>query len=49
MLGCRHERLGRVRTLPLSVVAANNWASVLAPAGESIECVMVHASGCNTL
>jgi hypothetical protein len=46
MLDCRHERLDRVCTLPLSVVAANNRASVLAPADDKRECVTVQASGC---
>ena len=45
MLNCRHERLDRVRTLPFNVVAANNWASVLAPVDDKMECVIVQASG----
>lgn len=45
MLDCRHERLDRVRTLPFNVVAANNWASLLVPADDRIEYVIVQASG----
>jgi hypothetical protein len=47
MLDCRHEHLDRIRTFPFSVVAANNWDSLLAPADDRIECVIVQASGCN--
>lgn len=40
----RHAHMERVRTLPFSVVTANNLASTVAPEDSRIECVVVQAS-----